>query len=459
MTDTWQSGSIPPPPTTPPPGVAPAPTVNPFLGGAGPGRPTPSRRQLAGLVGVAAVAAAGAWFAFGHGSSSSATPLVVTPAVAPATTAAVVVTPTVAPLAAPPTRDLDLGAAPKLSAALPQLELFVEEARGHRFTKPLAVTPLGNKAFVAALIKTDGVSKTNPDAGASPKALHLLPPGFDANASGSYDDIGGFYDPTTKHLYVRSITLNPLAQSIIAHEMTHALDDEYFDLTKIQRAGRNSDQDEAIRSLIEGDARAVENRFNTALTTQRKAQQDAERSALLGATEAQAGGGAPSPFVLELFALFPYEIGSSFIDQLVNDGGQSRVDQAFRRPPTSTLQIIDPGTRFLHRVDARKVAALPAGPGRVVERDVAGALALSAVLSEAAPTRWLLQTSVQAWAGDSYVTTKVGSRTCVRDAIRTTDAAGRIRLGHALTAWSHQHAGASATVTGPTSLLLVSCAG
>ncbi|BEP15356.1 hypothetical protein acdb102_36670 [Acidothermaceae bacterium B102] len=462
MTDTWQSGSIPPPPTTPPPGLAPAPapTVNPFLGGAGPGRAAPSRGKLAGLVGVVAVAAAGAWFAFGHhGSSTTATPPVVTPTVAPATTAAVAATPTVAPLAAAPTRDLDLGTAPKLSAVLPQLELFVEEARGHRFTKPLAVTPLSNKAFVAALIKADGVSKPNPDAGASPKALHLLPPDFDANAPGSYDDIGGFYDPKTKHLYVRSITLNPLAQSIIAHEMTHALDDEYFDLTKIQRAGKNSDQDEAIRSLIEGDARAVENRFNAALTTQRKAQEDAERSALLGATEAQAGGGAPSPFVLELFALFPYEIGSGFIDQLVNDGGQARVDQAFRQPPTSTLQIIDPGTRFLHRVDARTVAAPAPAPGRVVDHDVAGALALSAVLAEAAPTKWLLQTSVEAWAGDSYITTKQGSRTCVKDAIRTTSAAGRVRLGTALTSWSHQHAGASVTTTGTTSLLLVSCTG
>ena len=262
--------------------------------------------------------------------------------------------PSVAPLGEAPTRELDFGAAPKLSVVLPKLELFVEQARGHRFTKPLAVTPLGNKAFVAALVKADGVSKPNPDAGASPKALHLLPPDFDANAPGSYDDIGGFYDPTTKHLYVRSITLNPLAQSIIAHEMTHALDDEYFDLTKIEKASKNSDQDEAVHSLIEGDARAVENRFNMALTTQRKAQEDAERSAMLGTIEAQAGGGAPSPFVLELFSLFPYEIGSGFVVQLVNDGGQARVDQAFRKPPTSTLQVIDPQTRFLHRVDAAR---------------------------------------------------------------------------------------------------------
>jgi len=77
----------------------------------------------------------------------------------------------------------------------------------------------------------------------------------------------------------------------------------------------------------------------------------------------------------------------------------------------------------------------------------------------AAPTRWLLQTTVEAWAGDSYVTTKQGGRTCVRDNIATTSPAGRVKLGAALTAWARGHAGASVTVTGKTSLLLVSCAG
>ena len=95
----------------------------------------------------------------------------------------------------------------------------------------------------------------------------------------------------------------------------------------------------------------------------------------------------------------------------------------------------------------------------MVDHDVAGALALSAVLSEASPTAWLLQTSVEAWAGDSYVTTRNGSQTCVRDAIATSSPAGRAKLGAALTTWARSHAGASVTVTGKTSLLLVSCTG
>ena len=462
MTDTWQSGSIPPPPSTPPPGLPPAPavTVNPFLGGTGPGRPTPSRGKLAGLVGVAAVAAAGAWFAFGHhGSSTTATPPVAPPTAAAATTAPVVSVPTVAPLAAAPTRDLDLGGSPTLSVAVPKIELFVEEARGLRFKQPLAVTPLSDSAFIAALTTADGVSKPNPDADDSSEALHLLPPGFQDGGPGNYAGIGGFYDFRTKHLYVRSTTLNPLTQSIIAHEMTHALDDEYFTLGRIEHGARNSDQSEAVRSMIEGDARSVENRFSAALTTHRRAQEDAERAAVLGSIEAQAGGGSPSPFVLELFTLFPYDIGSGFIDQLVNAGGEAAVNAAFRTPPTSTLQIIDPDKHFLHRLDAKAVKEPAPAAGRVVDHDVAGALALAAVLSEAQPTQWLLHTAVEAWAGDSYVTTKQGSRSCVKDAIRTTNAAGRLTLGSALTTWARSHHGASMTVTGPTSLLLVSCSG
>ena len=62
------------------------------------------------------------------------------------------------------------------------------------------------------------------------------------------------------------------------------------------------------------------------------------------------------------------------------------------------------------------------------------------------------------WAGDDFETVQTGDQTCVRDAIESTSG-GLAPLRDSLSAWAAGVHGASVTVTGPTSLLLVSCAG
>ena len=405
MTDTWQSGSIPPPPSTPPPGFAPAPpptpAVNPFLGGAGPGRSRSVPRQAGRPGGVGRRGGRRRVVRVRPATDRPPPPprQRLPPTLAPATTAPVAAPPRRWPRwPQPPTRDLDLGAAPKLAAVLPQLELFVEEARGHRFTKPLAVTPSGQQGVRRRADQGRRHEQARPGRrrepqGAAPAAARTSTP----TPPGSYDDIGGFYDPKTKHLYVRSITLNPLAQSIIAHEMTHALDDEYFNLTKIERAGRNSDQDEAIHSLIEGDARAVENRFNAGADHPAQGARRTRSALPSSARPRPRPVAVPRPRSCSSCSRCSRtrsaRASSTSWSTTAGRRGSTRRSAA---PPTSTLQIIDPGTRFLHRVDARKVAEPAPAAGRVVDHDVAGALALSAVLAEAAPTEWLLQTSVEA---------------------------------------------------------------
>jgi hypothetical protein len=467
VTDLWQQGSTPPPPpSSPPPGFQP-PVGNPFLGHRA-AKTGPSRAKIAALAGAGVVAAAGAWFAFGHSSSD---PAAVTPAQhAPAKPAVSGTTapakPALPALRKAPTQGLDLGAAPKLSVAIPKIEAFVEESRGHRFKKKVPVTPLADKAFVAALRKADGAAPANPNADASPKALHLLPAGLHSSGpvpDSAYADIVGFYDFRTKALYVRGTTLNPLVQSIVAHELTHALDDQYFDLKHVQSLGKNSDQSEAILSLIEGDARSVENNFSKALVPARQAQENAERAAYLQhAAQGQTVSDVPDPFVLELFALFPYELGSTFVGALHDSGGSATIDAAFAKPPTSTLQILDPDGHFVQRVDAAKVAApaFPKSPGtKVIDRDSLGSLGLASVLAEGHPIDWNNEDVVSGWAGDRYVTTRTGATICVRDNIRTTNVKTAVALDKALATWATHHGGASVKATSKTGLLLVSCVG
>ena len=78
-------------------------------------------------------------------------------------------------------------------------------------------------------------------------------------------NIGGFYDPRIQELNIVNLTKNPnmfqKAQERIAmvHELTHAIDDQYFDLlNNVHREKLNSDEQLAYMAVIEGTTGCVQ---------------------------------------------------------------------------------------------------------------------------------------------------------------------------------------------------------
>ena len=54
-------------------------------------------------------------------------------------------------------------------------------------------------------------------------------------------DTLAFYDPRTQDVYVRGTdTTAPATRVTLAHELTHALQDQHFDLRALQRRPRRS---------------------------------------------------------------------------------------------------------------------------------------------------------------------------------------------------------------------------
>ncbi len=467
---------IPPPPPFPPgdprlvapQGWASAPPAfrNPYQAQPAPAANTPGRRPTVALAaGIGAVVIVGVAIV-----ASVLNPARNVAAPPPAHTYAQPSVPTgdpakpAVPLPPAPTKGIDLGTSPSLNVALPKLEAYVEKARGHRFLKPVTVTPLADKAFLAALNKgekpTPAEVAANHGSSLTLKALHLVPRDTDlakAMAAQQASDVGGFYDPRTKRLYVRSAKLNPLAQVIVVHELTHALDDQYFDLAKLQRRAKSGDEDEAITSLIEGDARSVEDRFRAALVPAERKQVAAEEAAQYGPAE----GTTPKFGFLDLYQAFPYELGAVFVKDIRAGGGAAAVDAAFRRPPISTLEVLAPTLFLQHRSSVMVFGKVTkSSKGTIVDQDNMGALGIAAVLSEADPRKALSESSAGYWGGDHYVTTTRGNRTCVTDRIEATSPLGRGYLLGSLTVWTQTHPGSSA-IKGPTatSIVLTSCIG
>jgi hypothetical protein len=148
----------------------------------------------------------------------------------------------------------------------------------------------------------------------------------------------GFYNTVTHRLVFQSKGFTPLARFTLAHELTHALQDQNFGLGLLDKLIQScrSDRAEAYRSLVEGDA--VETQFQWARTN-------------LSADEIlklkQEWAAIPPPpasvpkFVQEGFG-FPYDAGPRFVETLLARGGLDAVDEAIRHPPVSTEQVLHP---------------------------------------------------------------------------------------------------------------------
>jgi hypothetical protein len=168
----------------------------------------------------------------------------------------------------------------------------------------------------------------------------VLPPGTDLRTSLSdltASQVIGLYDPATARLYfIGDATPSPLERFTLSHELTHALDDQHFDLSRDAALACQDDRLDAFVALSEGDA------VQTSVVWAQRNLSLADLADLgQEAGEAPAPASSTPPFLLSMLE-FPYLSGQAFIVALMNRGGEAAVNQAFLRPPASTEQILHP---------------------------------------------------------------------------------------------------------------------
>lgn len=182
------------------------------------------------------------------------------------------------------------------------------------------------------------------------KALGLLP--ADASLTDLYisllgSQVAGLYSPDDKKLYVvsKSGNLGATEKVTFSHEFTHALQDQNFDIGKLQldQIGQG-DRAFARLCLVEGDATLTMTQWEIQHLTQ----------AELGEILAASGDDASlkillaMPPILRESLLFPYTLGLGFVQGMQSAGGWDAVNAAFAQPPDSTEQIIHPDKYFAH---------------------------------------------------------------------------------------------------------------
>jgi hypothetical protein len=174
------------------------------------------------------------------------------------------------------------------------------------------------------------------------KLLGLLAPDVDLAKvkSAIYgEQVAGFYDTRRKQLMlVRGAGVDEVT---LAHELTHALEDQHFQLDRL--AGRSQerlsdDATEAYTALVEGTATEVMVRYMLRYPKSAPSLGDA-----LGSLGASASSTPLPPYVMRSL-LFPYLRGQAFAAALRHGTSSwALVNVALRyRPPISSAEVIDP---------------------------------------------------------------------------------------------------------------------
>lgn len=244
------------------------------------------------------------------------------------------------------------------------------------------------------------------------------------------EEIAAYYDPKTKTMYMIEEPESKKDEqptflerflgktggfdkdenkTVIAHEMTHALSDQHFDLDDLHSASKkNDDHSMAVSALIEGEA---------TLAMMAAGQEDWEGGQIIKTPAdglgrgmelmmpflTSLGGGKTlknAPPIIAESMLFPYIRGLVFCAKLANDDGWKGIDAAYLDPPLSTEQILHPA-KYKAEPDYPvliDLGTLQPGEGwKEVSRNVMGELQTAVLLRSHGG-----KPAAAGWDGDRY---------------------------------------------------------
>jgi hypothetical protein len=198
------------------------------------------------------------------------------------------------------------------------------------------------------------------------KKFGLLPRDFDFGSSIVAllrEQVAGYYDQKTKTMNLLDWLPAEQQRPVMAHELTHALQDQSFGLGKwLSRNSEDLDKkkditpadiekdeaDETLEAVVEGQAEAV--MVDYLLEPAGRSVWNAPE--VLAELDADMLKGDPdslvfknAPLFLKESLTFPYRYGVEFVAAMGQDGGKPKAFSGlFKNPPRTTRQIMEPKT-------------------------------------------------------------------------------------------------------------------
>jgi hypothetical protein len=221
------------------------------------------------------------------------------------------------------------------------------------------------------------------------------------------EQVAGYYDPKAQQFYLADWIEFEGQKPVMAHELTHALQDQHFNLKRFENWPKgDSDAELAAHALIEGDA--------TLAMTLYMAKNPLVALAFirsLGGDEATEQF-KQAPRALRESLLFPYEEGSAWATQVYKRGGWEMVSRAFTTLPQSSEQILHADKYFSYEVPQK--LALPdfksvLGPTwKRIDYDVNGEWGNYLILDQFLNDATISKRASAGWGGDRFALYETG---------------------------------------------------
>lgn len=276
-----------------------------------------------------------------------------------------------APASQPASDPADL----EVIATANRIEKQVEEMRGLKFKYPVKKGIYDKERlakFLDTMSKKEGIETQMAWQEKAMKMLGLIPDSMDVLQETKdllLEQIGGFYDPESRELRVMRGFTGFVGDILMAHELCHALEDQYFGLKEIDEANKaaapdNDDRQFAAHAVMEGSATDLMNRFTMAGISTGKVKMEELKD--VGANPALSGERAmKAPPILVRPLMEMYLSGATFLARGKGMAGVVQTDpedveNAFWNPPLSSEQVLHPAKYWnKKKLDLPQAVTLP----------------------------------------------------------------------------------------------------
>ncbi len=262
----------------------------------------------------------------------------------------------------------------KLFASVDRILAFAAEDSGmprHATVKRRLVGKSDVQKFATGRLAKEQYTQRFAQSELSMKKLGFLPREFDLAGflvKSTTQQVAGYYDDETKMISLLNWVPADRQEPILAHELTHALQDQNYDLMKWMKAGskpgassskeesENDDSTMARKAVVEGQAMVVYVDYLLAPAGRNLADTPGliysmEEPAIKAAQDSQLMHDAP--MIMREAGSFAYNGGLIFEGELLHKGGRKMAfEGVFARPPRNSHEVLDPNSYINHEKPA-----------------------------------------------------------------------------------------------------------
>lgn len=284
----------------------------------------------------------------------------------------------------------------------------IEAATHLRFKRPPKIESRSKEQVRAYLEKQFDEQAPAQELAGEEKALHLLGLIPDTMQLRPFmldlleEEVAGYYDPSTKVLYVVTGGDRTITGMTVQHELVHALQDQYVNVDSIEHAAGDADRKLAASAVLEGQATYV------GFSLQSGAAFDPDKLGgwsgirqLIRQNYAKLPKFSAAPTFVQEELLFPYLSGAEFVrNERLRDSTVSPLSHF----PLSTEQVMHTEAFHANPPDLPIAVTLPTPRGGTrVYDDVMGDFGARLFIYEHLRDLGVAASAAKGWGGDRYM--------------------------------------------------------